>query len=433
MAIANAGKLSGSFKKPHDLRIKNQKKILSKPMPTLSKPVIEISNGISDYPEIQLLLYCARTQVDVSTTNHIKTLLEQDIDWNQLVQLALKHRVTPLLYQTLSTIGSNPVPENVLSYLKYQFQVTARHNLFRTNELIRLTRLIEAQKLLVIPFKGPTLAAIAYGNLGLRMFGDLDLLVHQRDLTKIKDLLITQGYQLGIELDWECQLIHPKTSIEIDLHWTITPKRFRFELNIEQLSTRLQPFTLAGVSLLQPGSEDLLLILCIGWCKDYYGGSSRLAQLCDVAELLRKYPQMNWMQVLQRSHQLGVERMVLFTLALTRNLLGADLPELVLNRLQDDSDVTKLVTQIGSWLGCQPELEEPFWSSLSSVNHRLYFAMRERPVDRAIYLFYCIIAPTEQEFAMLALPKVLSFLYYPLRLIRLGYKYCMGWQQRLSN
>lgn len=399
-------------------------------MPTLSKSVIETSNGISDYLEIQLLLYCARTQVDVSTVNHIKTLLEQDINWHQLIQLAQKHRVTPLLYQTLSSISSDRVPENILSYLKYHFQATARHNLFRTHELIRLTRLLEAQKLLVIPFKGPTLAAMAYGNLGLRIFGDLDLLVHQRDLTKIKELLLAQGYQLGIELDWECQFIHSTTNIEIDLHWTITPKRFRFELNIEQLSARLQPFTLAGVSLLQPESEDLLLILCIGWCKDYYGGSSRLAQLCDVAELLHKYPQINWMQVLQRAHQLGVERMLLFTLALTQNLLRVDLPEVVLNRLQNDPNVTKLVTETGSWLGCQAEPEEPFWSSLSSVNHRLFFAMRERPIDRAIYLFYCIIAPTEQEIAMIALPKAFSFLYYPMRLIRLAHKYGTGWQRR---
>ena len=122
--------------------------------------------------------------------------------------------------------------------------------------------------------------------------------------------------------------------------------------------------------------------------------------------------------------------MLLFTLALTQALLGIDLPAVVLNRLHDNAEVSKLTTQIGSWLGYQPILEGPFWSSLSSVNHRLYFAMRERLSDRIIYLFYSVIAPTEKERAMLVMPKFFSFLYYPFRLVRLAYKYGTGWQQR---
>ncbi len=400
-------------------------------MATLSKLTVDTSNQISDCPEIQLLLYCARSYVDTSTANQLKILLEQRIDWTELVQLALRHRVAPLIYKNLQTICPTTVPENVLDFLRHHFQSNAQLNLFRTNELLKVMSLMETHHILVIPFKGPSLAVIAYGNLGLRTFGDLDILVYQQDLAKIKDLLISQGYQLGIELDWECQFIHPKLGVEIDVHWRITPKRFRFELGLEQLKAGFQPLKLAGVSLLQPSPEDLLLILCVGWCKDYYGGSSRLAQLCDVAEFLRQHTQLNWSQVLQRSHELGIERMLLFTLALTQDLLGINLPDVVLNCLQNAPKVDSLRTEIGSWLGYQPELKEPFWASLSSVNHRLYFAMRERFLDRMIYLFYSVVSPTERESALLTVPKFFSFLYYPIRLIRLAHKYGMSWQQRL--
>jgi len=401
-------------------------------MSTLSKPIVDPSNQIVDYPEIQLLLYCARSYVDTSTANQIKILLEQGINWTELVQLALRHRVAPLLYQNLQTICPTIVPENVLNFLRNHFQSNAQRNLFRTNELLKVMSLMETHHILAIPFKGTTLAVIAYGNLGLRTFGDLDILAHKQDLSRIKNLLVSQGYQLGKDLDWECQFIHPKLGVEIDIHWRITPRRFQFKLGLEQLKLRSQPLILAGKSLLQPSPEDLLLILCVGWCKDYYRDFSRLAQLCDVAEFLRRHTQLDWLQVLQRSHHLGIERMLLFTLVLTQDLLGIDLPSVVLNRLQDNAEVSKLTTQIGSWLGYQPILEEPFWSSLSSVNHRLYFAMRERLSDRIIYLFYSVIAPTEKESAMLVMPKFFSFLYYPFRLVRLAYKYGTGWQQLMK-
>src|SRR5205085_1153465 len=46
-----------------------------------------------------------------------------------------------------------------------------------------------------IPFKGPTLAATAYGDLSLRQAGDLDLLVHRSDIVRAADLLEALGHR----------------------------------------------------------------------------------------------------------------------------------------------------------------------------------------------------------------------------------------------
>ena len=47
-----------------------------------------------------------------------------------------------------------------------------------------------------ISFKGPTLAVAAYGHLGRRSSADIDLLVHPADATRVRPLLLQNGYLL---------------------------------------------------------------------------------------------------------------------------------------------------------------------------------------------------------------------------------------------
>jgi len=54
------------------------------------------------------------------------------------------------------------------------------HNFFLTKELLELLTLFEAHCIPASPYKGPALAIMAYGNLALRQFSDLNILVHKR-------------------------------------------------------------------------------------------------------------------------------------------------------------------------------------------------------------------------------------------------------------
>ena len=64
-----------------------------------------------------------------------------------------------------------------------------------TRELTRISALLENNGVCVIPWKGPILAAAAYGDVALRQFGDLDILVREQDAMRAKDLLLASGYR----------------------------------------------------------------------------------------------------------------------------------------------------------------------------------------------------------------------------------------------
>ena len=150
------------------------------------------------HPEAELLLWCARTCIN-SEAEQIKALLKENINWDYLLRTALWHGVAALLYCSLNATCPEAVPKAILDQLRDYFHNLARRNLFLTRELLKLLNLFQAHEIPAIPYKGPVLAASAYGNLALRQFCDLDILIHKQDALRVKSLLLNQGYRLSQE------------------------------------------------------------------------------------------------------------------------------------------------------------------------------------------------------------------------------------------
>jgi hypothetical protein len=425
-------------------------------MPTYLKPKLKITDEsfmttllslstktptVSDRPEVELLLCCARTHIDPETAERIRTLLQQDIDWAYLIQTAGRHGVIPLLYCNLNTTGPEAVPKTILNQLRSHFHTNALHNLFLTKELLKLLNLFETHDIKAIPFKGPILAASAYGNLALRQFCDLDILVHSKDFLRTKDLLISHDYQpaptlqryllidaqetIHIQSRNDYTLIGNDGKVCVDLHQRITTRHFfSFPLDFERLWSRLQPVSLASTTVLNLRPEDLLLILCVHGTKHLW---ERLGWICDVAELVRAHQEMDWQQLMEQARKLGCERMLLLGLFLASEFLGAALPEAVHQRIQADSQSKSLVPHVHKRLFC--EAGSPT-EGFSFEQFSFHFTAMERLQDK---VHYCVgslyryglvpvirfINPTFQDQQFLPLPRSLYFLYYLIRPIRL--------------
>src|SRR5215218_2458387 len=155
---------------------------------------------MNDRPEIKLLLCCARSRRDPKNTARIGALLQETIDWEYLLRTAHDQRIMPLLAWQLKAISSETIPSDVLKQLSSHFRENSLHNLSLTRELLRLLRVFETHGIAAVPYKGPVLATFAYGNLALREFGDLDILVRRQDILRAGELLASSGYRLGYRL-----------------------------------------------------------------------------------------------------------------------------------------------------------------------------------------------------------------------------------------
>jgi hypothetical protein len=287
-----------------------------------------MTNPIS--PEIELLLYCARTTLSELTTIRVRALIQAGVNWELLLQQSVQQGVLALLYQNLNTVGTEFVPSPVLEQLRHHYQRNQVKSTLLSQELLRLLVLLSQHFVFAIPLNGLVLAAMAYGDLALRQIDDLTILVHEQDYLRAKILLLAHGDR-------------PSHS-SIDLHERLLRGQWSTERDdLQQLGDRLEPVEFGDQAVLTAKPENLLLYLCVQGNKHHW---SRLAEICDVAELIRSFPQLDWQMVLTAANRLHIEEMLFLGLFLANEWLDAPLPELVKQQMQQYPNSSDQALQI---------------------------------------------------------------------------------------
>jgi len=372
--------------------------------------------------EDRLLFCCARTTIEEESAGQIKDLLRHEIDWTYLIESAIHHRVVPLLYRSLRQISSNSIPAAVVNELQDHYESIVTDNLFLTSRLLQLIKILETHHISAIPFKGPALAFLAYGNICLRQFGDLDILVRPTDYPRTRKLLLVQGYQQVTDFDWECSLVDDTDGVSVDLHQGITREQFPIHLDFQSLQQDLAALPVAGAKIKTFCPEDMLVILCIQLAKDGWENKPlRLLKICDIAELLRMHTGMDWDRILQEVRRLGCQRILLVSLSVARELLGAPVPELPeISFARSRLDI--LTHHIYNKLIHQTKPDYVRRLTMRSF----HFRIRERWRDKLDYEYQNLklkLIPNERDYLILKLPASLSIIYYFLRPLRLLRKY----------
>ncbi len=378
-----------------------------------------------------MLLCCARGPLDDPRAEGLAALVRAGVDWEWLVGAARAHGMLPLLYRHLRPFP-DAVPAPVLAALRDGFHVSARQGLRLTGEMLRLLPWLATNQVVAIPYKGAVLAARYYGDVALRPFRDLDFLVQPRDLARAERALAAKGYRPMRELSRRqeqavrgstCEYAFARDGDIVELHSAFGPRDFPLPVKLKQVATRLEPVTVGTVPVRTLASEDLMLVLCAHGAKHFW---ERLEWICDVAQLLRRTPQLDLGRVLGQARAAGAERMVLLGLRLAAELLEAPLPDHVHPRVLADHAVAALAEQVRARLfhhtpGTQPNTWEL----------RLFLVRaRERWRDRLRSWAHAALTPTQVDWTWLPLPDLLYPLYYVTRPIRLMLKYGRRTRQR---
>jgi len=308
-------------------------------------------------PESELLVWCARTVVTDELKERIRQRVQGPLDWAGLLDLARYHGVGPLFYRNLSTLCSDLVPAESLTQLRQRTQAGALLNRLLAQELVVLCEAFEAHGVPVMPIKGATLAALAYGDLTLRDFSDMDLLVPENSIAEAQAVLLALGYKRKDRSSGPEQTDHEegpyhvflkeRTLCRVDLQCVMAHQHFVFRLDRPEFWQRRMPVALANKTVQGLAPEDLLIVLCVHGSKHAW---QALKWVCDVAELLRSHQHLDWDQIFSSASTWRCQRLVYMGLSLAHLLLGAPLPEAVLTRLSADSDVRMLSHRMPSTL-----------------------------------------------------------------------------------
>jgi hypothetical protein len=369
-------------------------------------------------PELDLLLCCARQSFDSSTAFRVKALLSQELDWDFLLGQAQIQGVRPLLCWNLTEGFKEQLSPGLAQKLRSHFEHHARRNLSWLGALLHLLQLSEASGLQVLPYKGPVLALQAYGNVSLRQFCDLDLFVPRQNAVEMQELLLGRGYRPALSdvpqrvehtSGSELLFIRDSDGIQVDLHWAFAPSFFTFGLDEKVLSHcgRL-PVGHRTVAILPP--EEHLLIVCMHGTKHCW---RRFGWVVDIAEIVRRHPNLNWPHLLALASDVNSERALFLGLRLAGNLLALELPAGLFTTIREDSAVERLASAVEKTLFSEGGiLQVPSF-------HWFNLRARDRWNDKLFYFAHLIFASHDHEKTLLPLPALLSWAYWLVRPVRL--------------
>ena len=376
--------------------------------------------GVASYKnEWSALLECASASYD---RQRLVGLL-RSADWARLLVLAEAHGVAGHLTACVRSLDEDVVPPEIRQTLVDRRRAQIFFTLKLTAELFRILDCFTLEGIGALVVKGPVLAMQAYGDSAVRAYGDLDLLVRQRDIRRATELLSAAGFSPAVPLSaidagkipGQYLFSKPDSKLIVELHNDLTLRYFPRRLPIEEFFARQIRVRLDAREAPALSVEDELVLICIHGAKHFW---ERLMWIADVAALVSRQTGIDWQRVADSAQAVEAERMLHAGLRLASDLLKARLPDKVLEMVKADAVSARLVERTLKWLpaagSAPPRL-------LERAAYRL--GMRGGLISGPAYLLRLSLSPTEEDWKNGAEEKRHRFLDALRRPFRLARKY----------
>jgi hypothetical protein len=293
--------------------------------------------------------------------------------------------------------------------------------------LIRIVERLTVLGLDVMPYKGPALAEVIYGDIAQRQSGDIDLLIRPNDLALARDAVRELGYTPHMALSAAEERAYLKSGYEcafdgaagpnlLELQWAIQPRFYAIDFDMDAMFRRGVTLEVAGHPMKTPPLEDLFLVLSVHAAKHVWG---RLVWLCDLARLM-SMPTLNWKWIGAQAAELGIVRILHVTMLLANRLLRAAIPEGSRENLPEDATASALADEI------KMQFPDNNYNVESLEYFRLMSRLRERRTDRMRFAWRLALTPGPGEWSVVRLPAPLFPLYRLVRLSRLAARFARG-------
>ena len=130
------------------------------------------------------MLRCCSVSGAFADSRAMLELAARRVDWNRFLALANRNGVTPMAGARLGEEGAASLPPRVARAMRLSCQVTALRNNHLAGCAVEIVDSFAAAGVPAIAIKGPALAIAAYGDVAMRVFGDLDFMVRLEDLPR---------------------------------------------------------------------------------------------------------------------------------------------------------------------------------------------------------------------------------------------------------
>lgn len=296
-------------------------------------------------------------------------------DWHSLLQLAGYHRLTP---QLARATRNHSLPPDIRTAIDAASRATVQQNLLLFAHTASISAMFRDNGIDALALKGPVLAHQLYGDLSMRVCGDVDLLVRAEDFNLAARMLAANGYHADLHLDdaalhehlrhqHDLAFAHPDGTL-VELHAQIAQPHYSYGTDLRYWFGCARTSVIAGREIRTPSAEHALVLAIVHGTKHVW---TRLDLLADVAGLARQ--PLEWELADREFGRLGARRAAAVTGFLLEDLLSLRTPLLTQDRV-----ARRIAYAVAARLRARSD--PTYWQS------RLFdVVVRERAADRLRY------------------------------------------------
>lgn len=280
------------------------------------------------------------------------TAFEESIDWNEIIKEANAHEISALIYSSIYGVKElKGLVKDDLEEWKRKTFITGISQISHFNQVGKIFEIFNENKIDLIALKGLVVRDL-YPKAEFRTMGDADILVHEEDLERVKELLISEGYELkeGADNHGAHLAFTHKRFWPIEVHWTLVNDDY-FSVNKsfeKELWDRARDVRIGNSKVLALCNEDLALHLCLHMGGHIIYGGFGLRQLCDLVLLVEKEGEkIDWTDFISKTKECGAESFVSAIFKCCNRLFNMEIPLEVQNLSDiDEAIINSLIETI---------------------------------------------------------------------------------------
>jgi putative nucleotidyltransferase-like protein len=287
---------------------------------------------------------------------HYRPNLEE-VDWLRFAKLLTHNRMAMLAMQIFARANIS-IPQEAQKLIREQADRYERSASKLGSALITYLKAADERRIETIVLKGLWLCENIYQVPAMRPGGDIDILVHRRDVDACLNLLAEQG----IGEFWP-NLLHddyftrhhlhqqrstPDLNIWFEIHWALDHPYTLLTVDYESMFERSKSAQLLGAPIQEMSVPDLLLGLAIHLVKHAVYlpsladgddlpriilADGMLMYYLDVTETLKLHPNIDWNLTIKLAHDWGAVDILGSVLQTCKKYFDAPIPDKVIAAL----------------------------------------------------------------------------------------------------
>lgn len=319
--------------------------------------------------EHKLIILTSYPELDEEKEQKIIDILNQPIDWKEILFQAVLHRTINLLYYHLKELNLvSAMHKELYKCMRNSFFVYQVRNQLMYDELGKVADALNKEEINYAVLKGVYLSTHVYPCIQTRTFNDVDLLINLKDGNKISKILESLGFIQGDYDAVKDEIIpynrsqkiyhkmathemapfHKKTGnpflpvIQIDLNYTVLWKGdCPYDIETDELLERTQLVDISGHQVRTLSTKDFLLQLMFHLYREAtsinvisISRDLQLYKFIDIAMFVKRFEkELDWCDLVEYVKEQKAEKVFYYVFHYINILYPELIPQEVMERL----------------------------------------------------------------------------------------------------